>query len=76
MHVISIESHLSDLVAINESTDPAVIESEKEVEDSCNQFEMGESKLESKLKCHKNVLVFPASFERTAGHARGKEKGS
>ena len=49
-------------MAINESTDPAVIESEKEVEDSSNQFEVGESKLKSKLKCHKNVASFPREF--------------
>ena len=50
-------------MAINESANPAVIESEKEVEDPSNQFEVGESKLESRLKYHiKNVASFPREF--------------
>ena len=62
-------------MAINESTDPAVIESEIEVEDSFNQFEVGELK----LKCQKNVASFPREFleiREPAKPAWGKEKGS
>ena len=50
-------------MAINKSTDSAVIESEIEVEDSSNhdQFEVGESK----FKYYKNVaIVFPSSLQR------------
>ena len=43
MHVMSIEESLRDLVVINESTDPAMIElDEVEVENSSYQFEVGE----------------------------------
>ena len=61
-------------MAINESTDFAVIESEIEVEDSSNhdQFEVGQSKLEY----YKNVaIVFPTRIREPA-NAWGKEKGS
>ena len=58
---------MCDLVAVNESPDPAVIElAEIEVEDSSYQFEVGEkfASFENqnlKLERHKNA-VFPPSF--------------
>ena len=53
---------MSDLVAVNESTDAAVIElAEEEVGDSSCQFEVGEKfasfeAFQLKLERHKNVV--------------------
>ena len=73
---------MSDLVAVNESTDATVIElAEEEVGDSSCQFEVGEKfasfeAFQLKLKRHKNVRSFYRVLEeRFENHMWGKEKG-